>query len=85
MTGSLGRRFLLWGLLAASAAALGFAAAGASSVEATLVDGLRESAAPALLGPISEGGRVGWKCKPERAATAKSWQDAELPSDVQER
>lgn len=35
---------------------------------------------PALLGPITQTGRKGWDCTPERAASATSSQDAELPS-----
>jgi len=53
--------------------------AGAQSLEAMLDGALQPSAAPALLGPISEAGRIGWACKPEQAAGASSWQNAELP------
>lgn len=37
------------------------------------------SAAPSLLGPITEFGRTGWDCAPERAARAKNATDAGLP------
>lgn len=53
--------------------------AGAQSLEAMLDGALVPSAAPAMLGPITESGRVGWACKPEQAAGAGSWQNAELP------
>jgi hypothetical protein len=56
------------------------AIAGATSIEELLAVGLAPSAAPALLGPITSSGRIGWECKPERAAAAAPWRDAELPS-----
>jgi hypothetical protein len=37
------------------------------------------SAAPALLGPITESGRTGWDCAPEHAATARTATGAGLP------
>jgi hypothetical protein len=40
---------------------------------------LQPSSAPQLLGPITEGGRTGWACKPEQAAASKHAQDAQLP------
>ncbi|MBV8531896.1 MAG: hypothetical protein JO104_11295 [Candidatus Eremiobacteraeota bacterium] len=58
-----------------------FAAAGAASLEEMLAGALTPSAAPALLGPITSAGRIGWECKPERAAAAARWKEAELPSD----
>jgi len=61
-----------------SVAAAGFA--GASSIEAMLTGALQPSAAPSLLGPITESGRTGWACKPEQAAAAKTAAAAELPS-----
>ncbi|HZZ65385.1 MAG TPA: hypothetical protein VFE17_07805 [Candidatus Baltobacteraceae bacterium] len=64
--------------LAISFSVLGFA--GASSIEHALDGGLTASAPPALLGPITESGRTGWACKPEKAASAKAAADAELPS-----
>jgi hypothetical protein len=35
---------------------------------------------PALLGPITESGRTGWDCAPERAARARQASGAELPA-----
>lgn len=58
-----------------------FAVAGADSLENLLAGALMPSAAPALLGPITAEGRVGWQCKPERAASATPWREAELPTD----
>jgi hypothetical protein len=58
-----------------------FAVAGAASLEDLLEGGLTPSAAPALLGPITSAGRTGWECKPERAAAAARWHEAELPAD----
>jgi hypothetical protein len=58
-----------------------FAVAGAASLDDLLTGALTPSAAPALLGPITSAGRIGWKCKPERAAAAAPWRDAELPRD----
>ena len=65
-----------------STAAIGGAAvgvAGAASVETMLGGALQPSDDPALLGPITEAGRKGWACKPEQAASAAHWQQAELP------
>jgi hypothetical protein len=53
--------------------------AGAASVESVLSDALQPSADPALLGPITAAGRKGWACKPEQAASAHNWRQAELP------
>ncbi len=41
--------------------------------------GLLPSEPPALLGPITETGRTGWDCAPERAARSKDAQSGELP------
>ncbi len=54
---------------AIAAGAAGFA--GASSIESMLDGALQPSAAPGLLGPITESGRTGWACKPEQAAGSK--------------
>jgi hypothetical protein len=56
------------------------AAAGAASIEDLLAGALAPSA-PALLGPITSTGRVGWACTPEKAASAAGWHEAELPHD----
>lgn len=58
------------------------ALAGAASLDDLLAGALSPSSAPALLGPITSAGRIGWECKPEQAATAAPWRQAELPSDA---
>lgn len=73
------RPVLLGLLLAGSLAAIGTGLAGAGSLEELMGGALQTSTAPALLGPITESGRKGWACKPERAAAAHSAKDAELP------
>jgi hypothetical protein len=70
---------VLVAVIAVSAVAFGWGYAGAQSLEAMLDGALQPSAAPSLLGPITEAGRVGWACKPEQAAASDSWQNAELP------
>lgn len=73
-------RSFLVALIAAAALAAGwFGFAGAASVETMLEGALQPSAAPSLLGPITESGRKGWACKPEQAAAAKAAAAAELP------
>jgi hypothetical protein len=66
-------------LCAACIGGAGFGVAGAASVESLLEGALQASAAPSLLGPITEVGRRGWACKPEQAASASHWREAELP------
>lgn len=66
-------------LLMTAAGGTAVGVAGAASVESMLEGSLQPSAAPSLLGPITEAGRKGWACKPEQAASAAHWQDAELP------
>ena len=73
------RLFVLPAVLAVCALAAAHGFAGAQSLEAMLDGALQPSAAPALLGPITENGRIGWACKPEQAAGVSSWQNAELP------
>ncbi|MGA8575330.1 MAG: hypothetical protein WB609_06520 [Candidatus Cybelea sp.] len=75
------QRLLAAGLLAGALLCGRVAVASAASLEDLLSGALTPSAAPALLGPITAAGRVGWECKPERAAAAGSWHDAELPRD----
>jgi hypothetical protein len=58
-----------------------FALAGAASLQEMLDATLTPSSAPALLGPITSAGRVGWECKPERAAASKDARNSELPAD----
>lgn len=58
-----------------------FALAGAASLQAMLDGALTPSSAPALLGPITSAGRIGWQCKPEHAAASKDARASELPAD----
>ena len=58
-----------------------FAVAGTASLEDMLAGALTPSATAPLLGPITSSGRVGWQCKPERAASSQGWREAELPSN----
>jgi hypothetical protein len=60
-----------------------FAVAQGASLEDLLAGALTPSVAPGLLGPITSAGRIGWECKPERAAAAAPWRHAELPSEPQ--
>jgi hypothetical protein len=73
------RAALCAALLTAVAGGTAVGVAGAASVESMLEGALQPSAAPSLLGPITEAGRKGWACKPEQAASAGHWQEAELP------
>jgi hypothetical protein len=66
-------------LLTAAGGGIAAGTAGAASIESMLAGALQPSSAPALLGPITEAGRKGWACKPEQAASAPNWRDAELP------
>jgi hypothetical protein len=67
------------------ALALAVAACAGAAMGAELVLGdpstLVPSASPALLGPITETGRTGWNCPPERAATARTASAAGLPGN----
>jgi hypothetical protein len=74
-------RLLAVALLAAMVGSGRFAVAGVASLEDLLAGALIPSGAPTLLGPITSAGRIGWECKPERAASAAPWHDAELPAD----
>ena len=82
MSSRLIRKLVLGGLLIVAAFSARFAVAGAASIEALVEDGMAPSAAPALLGPITEAGRKGWACTPERAAAAKHAGEAELPAET---
>jgi hypothetical protein len=70
------RRWLLAGALALIASA--GAAVGAELVASDPAS-LLPSDAPALLGPITESGRTGWDCVPERAARSRDAAPAGLP------
>jgi hypothetical protein len=80
MSRAVAARFLVGALLAAVLVSGRFAFARAASLEDMLAGQLVPSAAPALLGPITEVGRVGWECKPEQMAAAHRVRDAGLPS-----
>lgn len=73
-------RLVLAGLLLIAAASLRVAIAGASDLGLSSVDALATSAFPNMLGPINENGRVGWACRPERAAEASKAHMADLPT-----
>jgi len=73
------RRFASVLLLAAALLCGRAAVANVSSVQTLLDGGFRPSEQPGLLGPITETGRTGWACKPEKAAEAATVRDAELP------
>jgi hypothetical protein len=70
------RRWLL-------AAALALAASVGGALGAELIAGDPESLLPsqpaALLGPITESGRTGWDCAPERAARSRDAAAGGLP------
>jgi hypothetical protein len=73
-------RLLAAALLAGALFTGRFALANAASVEDMLAGQLTASASPAMLGPITSAGRKGWDCKPEHAASAQHWHNAELPA-----
>jgi hypothetical protein len=73
------RRALLAVGFAASVLLAGYGATQAASVADLLAQGALAPQAPGLLGPITSAGRIGWECKPERAAGAKGSHEAELP------
>lgn len=77
--GVIRRTLLLAALLIATLSAR-LAFAGALSFESLVDTQLMPSKAPALLGPITESGRAGWKCLPEVTAEARGWREAELPN-----
>lgn len=80
MSSRLARRFVLAGLLVGAGLSARLAYADAASLQAMVGAALTPSVAPALLGPITEAGRKGWKCLPERAAAARQAMAADLPS-----
>jgi hypothetical protein len=66
------------------ALALGACAGAAIGADLLLddpVSALAPSPAAGLLGPITESGRTGWDCAPERAATARTAAAAGLPQN----
>jgi hypothetical protein len=72
-------RIVLAGLLLAAAGSASYAFANGDALTALRDDALVASDVPSLLGPIDERGRVGWECKPERAAQSSSPTMGELP------
>ena len=80
MPPTFGRRMVIALALLAGLASARFAYAGALSLESLAREQLLPSEAPALLEPIGESGRVGWKCAPERAAATKDASGAGLPA-----
>ena len=76
-------KYVRRGLIAA-ALALGACAGAAAGADLLLDDpasALVTSAIPPLMGPITEAGRTGWNCAPEKAATARTASAAGLPRD----
>jgi hypothetical protein len=69
-------------LVAFVIASAGIAVAALSSFDDLAGAGFLPSGVPALLGPITEVGRAGWDCQPEKEATASKWHDADLPSSL---
>ncbi len=78
-----GARLLLVLVFAIALTATGFALAGAVSLQGLANPNLSPSGVPELLGPITQSGRKGWECMPERAAAATRVSNAELPAGSQ--
>ncbi len=72
-------RIMIASLLFLAAAGLGVAYANAGAMAGLALESLLPSSTAGLLGPISEEGRTGWACRPERAAAARGPKAAELP------
>ncbi|GAC1403705.1 MAG: hypothetical protein NVSMB64_05830 [Candidatus Velthaea sp.] len=68
-------------LLLAVAAAAGVAVGAEATLEQLGRGALSPSVQPGLLAPISEVGRTGWDCMPEKAAGSKTAHGAGLPGD----
>lgn len=84
MSSYLARRLIFAGLFVVAIFSARLASAGVVSLESLAAEQLIPSSSPALLGPITESGRKGWACAPEKAAASKMWTQAELPSDHRE-
>ena len=80
MSSALVPRLIAVVLLAGAILSGRLAVANAASLEDMLAGQLAPSASPALLGPITSVGRKGWDCRPEHAAAAQHWRNAELPA-----
>ena len=76
-----GRRFIPALVGAIVFAATGLAFAGAASLQDLAGAKLMPSGVPQLLGSITQAGRKGWECMPERGAAAKGSSAADLPAD----
>jgi hypothetical protein len=81
MSSALARPLLLAAILIGLLSCGAFGLASASAVEQDLTAQLVPSAAPSLLGAITSAGRKGWDCKPEHAAAATGWKQADLPAE----
>jgi hypothetical protein len=75
------RHFRRWAIAAALALVAGVGAAAGAELLAGDPGSLAVSAPPALMGPITENGRTGWDCAPERAARARTATAAGLPQN----
>jgi len=79
--GRLGSRWtILLTLLATLAAAGGIGIAAEVSLEELSRPHLAPSSEAGLLAPITDAGRTGWDCTPEKAARATTARAAELPA-----
>lgn len=67
-------------LLLVLAAAVGVAAGAEVTLEELGRTPLLASPQAPMLGPVTEVGRTGWNCMPEKAARAKTARAAELPA-----
>jgi len=72
-------RIVLASLLLVAAGSASFALANGDALTALRDTALAPSDTPSLLGPIDEHGRIGWECKPEKAAASSSATMGELP------
>jgi hypothetical protein len=81
MVRSQGLRKVLFTLLPLLVVVGGLALGAEATLDQLAQPQLSPSPLADLLGPITEAGRTGWKCTPERAASAHAARAAELPSD----
>ncbi len=84
MSSHIVRRLIFAGLFVLAIFSARLASAGVVTLESLATEQFIPSSSPALLGPITEGGRKGWACAPEKAAASKMWAAAELPADHHE-
>ena len=83
MSNRLVSRIILASLLLVAAGSASFALANGDALTALRDTALAPSDTPSLLGPIDEHGRIGWECKPEKAAASSSATMGELPQASQ--